>query len=252
MALVELRNVAVDGVNMLLRAEGLKKIVLRLGETGDATRVPILRDVSFAAKDGDRVGIIGTNGSGKSSLLKVIAGIYPVKSGMVCVEGKIAPLIEMGVGFDHEMSGRQNIRVGLLYSNRLLEYSKQLEEDVIAFTDLGDHIDRPLKTFSSGMQARLSFAISLFQNPDVLLLDEAFAPGDIGFIQKAQNAMAEKFSSVPIAILVTHSVDLVGQFCNRCVWMDKGTLRMDGSPEEVIQAYLAVHAAEKIPEKRAL
>lgn len=251
MAQITLTDIHVDGVNTLVRAEGIKKFILGYGARGKDAYVPILRGLNFSARTGERIGIIGSNGSGKSSLLKVIAGIYPPKAGTVEVAGKVAPLIEMGVGFDYEMSGRENIRVGLLYSNRLLDYSQELAARIIEFTGLADHMDKPLKTFSSGMQARLSFAISLFQEPDILLLDEAFAPGDIAFIQKAQDAMAQKFNSVPIAILVTHSSELVTRFCNRCVWMKDGQVEMDGAPALVTAAY-AQHFNAVNVERKAL
>jgi lipopolysaccharide transport system ATP-binding protein len=236
-ASILLQDIHVDGINTKLRAEGVKQLVLSGRTMGKNLRIPILRGVSLSVKPGERVGIVGHNGSGKSSLLKVIAGIYPPKLGDVHIQGRIAPLIEMSVGFDGELSGRENIMLGLVYSGRLQEYSKELEERIIAFTELGDAIDRPLKGFSSGMKARLSFAVSVFQQPDILLLDEAFATGDPLFVEKSRQVMEAKFASVPIAVLVTHDPALVYKFCDRCVWMDHGHVKDDGTPERVLKYY---------------
>ncbi len=156
----------------------------------------------------------------------------------MAVSGKIAPLIEMGVGFNPEMTGRENIKLGLIYTGRMRDYSPALEQTIIDFTELGDTIDRPLKGYSSGMRARLSFAVSFYQNPDILLLDEAFAPGDADFVTRASNAMGEKFREVPIAILVTHATALIERLCTRCLWIDQGRIVADGKPEAIIQQYL--------------
>lgn len=236
---ISLRDVHVTGVNTTLRAASLKQLVLGKKEAIPHHAIPILRGVSLDIRDGDRVGIVGYNGSGKSSLLKVIAGIYPPQQGEVKVHGRVAPLIEMSLGFDREQSGRENIKLGLVYAGRIGEYSPELEEQIVAFTELGEHIDRPLKGYSSGMQARLCFAVSIFQHPDILLLDEAFATGDAAFVSKSRKAMIEKFHSVPIAILVSHDSSTIGKFCNRCIWIHEGKVRDEGNPEKILQDYEA-------------
>lgn len=236
---IELQNVEVYGVDTLKRAQSIKQIVFHYNAVMKGVRIPILRGVSLSIREGERVGFIGRNGSGKSSLLRVIAGIYPAQSGKVRVAGRIAPLIEMGLGFDYEFTGRQNIRIGLLYSGRYQDYNKQMEDRIINFTGLGEKIDLSVKAYSSGMRARLAFAVALFQEPDILLLDEAFATGDAEFIQKSQQAMREKFTSVPIAILVSHETSIIQDLCTRCIWMEGGRIAADGPPSEVIAAYTA-------------
>jgi ABC-type polysaccharide/polyol phosphate transport system ATPase subunit len=237
-ARIHLSDVHVDGVNTHLRAQHIKQFLVGGKKLGQNVRIPILRGVSLEVKPGERLGIVGRNGSGKSSLLKVIAGIYPPASGTVQVSGSVAPLIEMSVGFNPELTGRENIKIGLIYTGRMQHYSEALEQNIIAFTGLGEHIDRPLKGYSSGMQARLSFAVSFFQDPDILLLDEAFAPGDADFITRAAAAMREKFSQVPIAVLVSHSNELIASLCTRCVWMERGEIVADGPPADVLGAYM--------------
>jgi len=233
---IDLKDIYVDGVDTLKRAQGLKQLVFGKGGL-KGYEIPILKGASFSAKPGDRIGIVGRNGSGKSSLLKVIAGIYPPKSGIVDVCGSIAPLISMGIGFENDFTGRHNIKVGLLYSNRFYDYSIDMEEKIIEFSELGEKIDTPIKGYSSGMLARLSFSIAVFQNPDILLLDEVFATGDADFREKSIKLMREKFSSVPISILVTHSPEIILEMCNRCVWMEDGKVKMEGTTKNVISEY---------------
>jgi len=229
-------HVYVDGVNTILRASSLKQWFVNRGKSS-SSRISILKDISFTAEPGDRIGVVGGNGSGKSSLLRVIAGIYPPSQGEIKVQGRVAPLIEMGVVFDQAFTARQNIRIGLTYSGRGSDYNEKIENDIIEFSELKEKIDMPIKVFSSGMQARLAFSIAVFQNPDILLLDEAFATGDREFIAKSRKLMRERFSSVPIAMLVSHSQELIEQMCTRCLWIDKGRLVMDGPAEEVVKAY---------------
>lgn len=236
MAKIELRDISVTGVDISSRAMSLRKVLLRKGDF-EAADLPILTKVNFEAKAGDRIGVVGRNGSGKSSLLKAIAGIYPISSGVRNIEGTIAPLIEMGVGFDFELSGRQNIKLGLLYSGRISDYSEELESKVIAFSELGEHIELPMKNYSSGMISRLAFSISIFQKPDILLLDEVFAAGDAGFITKSKKLMKEKFTSVPISILVNHKSEEILELCKTVYWMEKGVVKMVGPAGVVVKEY---------------
>jgi lipopolysaccharide transport system ATP-binding protein len=238
MASIDFNEVHIDGIDGMARAAGLKEWLLRSsGHHSQPVRIPILKGVTFSARTGDRIGVVGSNGAGKSSLLRAIAGIYPPKSGTVKVSGKVAPLIEMGVGMNANLTGRQNIKLGLLYNNRLSEYCAALENEIIAFAELGEKIDVPYKYYSSGMSARLAFAISIFQHPDILLLDEVFAVGDQNFVAKAKQAMRDKFESVAISILVTHETAPIASMCNRCLWLDQGRIRADGTPAEILDMY---------------
>lgn len=234
---IKLEGIDVDGVDTSNRSMSLRKVLLQRGEF-DSFRIPILKKVNFEANPGDRIGVIGRNGSGKSSLLKAIAGIYPISSGKRTVVGNIAPLIEMGIGFDPEMSGRQNIVLGLLYSGRIEEHCRELEDLVIEFSELGDHIDLPVKNYSSGMVSRLAFSIAIFQHPDILLLDEVFAAGDLGFVNKSKRIMEDKFTSVPISILVNHSSEEIIELCNKCYWFVDGEVKMVGKPKDVVGEYV--------------
>lgn len=236
MARIKLENVKVNGVDISKRALTLRSIFMGRGKL-DTNEIPILNGIDFEASDGDRIGVIGRNGSGKSSLFKVIAGIYPVVSGARYVEGSIAPLIEMGIGFSPELSGRQNIKLGLVYSGRISQFTPELEQRIIDFSELNDHIDLPLKNYSSGMYSRLAFAVSIFQEPDILLLDEVFSAGDIGFVEKCKKLMDTKFKNVPISIMVNHSTETILEMCNLCYWLDDGKVVMKGDPASVVKAY---------------
>ncbi|MDC0864469.1 ATP-binding cassette domain-containing protein [Rickettsiaceae bacterium] len=235
-AKISLRNVCVNGIDTHARSSTIRQMLFTKNSIL-STKIPILKNINFDAKDGDRIGILGSNGSGKSSLLKVISGNYPIHSGTCIVEGRIAPLVEMGAGFDDELSGRQNIKLSYAYRGKLAEYSKDVEEKIIDFAELDEKIDLPLKTYSSGMRIRLAFASVIFQQPDILLLDEVFATGDAGFIEKSRMMMKKKWDEVPIAIFVSHSAKEISDLCNKCFIMDKGELIDAGSTDKMIDKY---------------
>jgi ABC-2 type transport system ATP-binding protein len=198
-----------------------------------------LKDVSLTIERGDRVGIVGHNGAGKSTLLKTICRIYAPQSGSVSITGRVAPLIEIGAGFNPEFSGRDNI----YFSGSILGYTKQelnaLEQEIIDFTGLEEFIDTPVKYYSTGMYMKLAFAIATAVHPEVLVLDEAFAGGDASFIEKAKKRMTSFIDNASIMVCVSHDMDLVRSLCNRVVWMDHGRVKADGPPDEIISQYLA-------------
>ncbi len=234
--LIDLKNISVWGVDTHARAASLRQWFIRR-QSLRSVRIPILQDVTFNAKSGDRIAVIGQNGCGKSSLLKVISGNYPIHAGTRKVEGSVVPLIEMGAGFEPEMSGRYNIKLSYAYRGKLRNYSKAMEEKVIEFSELGDKIDLPLKTYSSGMTARLAFASSIFQDPDILLLDEIFATGDAGFIEKSQAILTKKVDNVSIAIMVNHAPNEFTDLCNRFILMQNGRIINEGSRKEILHQY---------------
>lgn len=235
-ALIDLQNVVVNGVDTQARAQTLRQWFVGR-KSLRPIEIPIIVDVSLTVRPGDRLGVLGLNGSGKSSLLKVISGNYPIHGGTRVVQGNVVPLIEMGAGFDPELPGRRNIKVSYAYRGRLREYNKQVEEQVIAFAELGDKIDLPLKTYSTGMTSRLAFASAIFQHPDILLLDEIFAAGDASFVEKSTTYMKKKWEEAAISIIVSHGPGDIEKLCNRCVIMQKGRLVADGRPGEVIAEY---------------
>jgi lipopolysaccharide transport system ATP-binding protein len=197
----------------------------------------VLDGIDLTVSPGDRLGIVGHNGSGKTSLLKVIAGILPPVHGGRNVVGTIAPVIAQGLGFEPDLPLRLNIKLGLAYSNRLSQHSRDLEDAILDFAELTEYADAQLQTLSTGMQARLTFATSLFQTPDILILDEVFATGDAHFVKKSQAAMMAHIERTPIVILVSHSAGLISEVCNRSILLDHGRMVEDGETNHVLDIY---------------
>jgi ABC-type polysaccharide/polyol phosphate transport system ATPase subunit len=205
-----------------------------------------LDGVSFDVAAGTTLGIVGRNGSGKSSLLKLMAGIGKPTSGTVVVDGRVSALIELGAGFHPEISGRENVFInGMMLGLSKAEIAARFD-DIVAFAELGDFIDAPVKTYSSGMYMRLGFAVAINVDPDVLLVDEVLAVGDEAFTHKCLDKFAEFKRRGKTVILVTHTLDLVTRFCDEALWLDRGRVRAQGDPKRIVDAYrLEVAAAEK-------
>lgn len=196
-----------------------------------------LNDISFDIQKGEVVGIVGANGAGKSTLLKVIAGILKPTNGSVQVAGNIVPLLELGSGFDMELTGRENIFLNgaiLGYSQRFLE---EKYDEIVAFSELGEFINAPLRNYSSGMVTRLAFSIATVVKPEVLIVDEILAVGDGAFQKKSLNRMQELMAGGTTVLLVSHSADQILELCNRALWLQNGHMVMFGETEEVCRLY---------------
>jgi ABC-type polysaccharide/polyol phosphate transport system ATPase subunit len=202
-----------------------------------------VKDVSFTVEAGERLGIVGHNGAGKSTLLKALCRIYDPSGGTIHVEGRVAPLLEIGAGFHPEFSGRENIYL----NGAILGYSKAqlaaIEHEVIAFAGLEEFIDTPVKYYSTGMYMRLAFSLATSVDPDILVLDEVFAGGDASFVQKATARMHRMIESASILIVVSHNMDLVESLCTRVICMDHGRVKEDGPADVVLANYLASGSA---------
>lgn len=198
-----------------------------------------VKDVSFKIRAGDRVGIVGHNGAGKSTLLKALCRVYESSDGRISIDGRVAPLLEIGAGFHPEFTGRENIYL----NGAILGFTKQqlsvIEPEVIAFAELEEFIDTPVKYYSTGMYMRLAFSLATAMHPDILVLDEIFAGGDAAFMAKARVRMHALIDKASIMIMVSHDHELVTSLCNRVIWMDHGSLVADGSPEHLLARYLA-------------
>ncbi len=199
---------------------------------------PALRDVTFSVKPGATYGILGRNGSGKSTMLKVVAGITKPTSGEVAVRGRISALIELGAGFHPEISGRENVFInGIMLGLSKREVTRRFDE-IVDFAELKDSIDAPVKTYSSGMYMRLGFAVAIHVDPDILLIDEVLAVGDQGFTLKCLDKFAEFRRRGKTILLVTHALNLIERFCDEALWLDSGVARSNGDPKRVIGAYI--------------
>jgi ABC-type polysaccharide/polyol phosphate transport system ATPase subunit len=204
-----------------------------------------VKDISFDVHKGEMVGIIGSNGSGKSTLLKIISGVYKPTTGRVEVSGTIAPLLELGAGFHPELTGRENILLNGLLMGHSKREMRQREQTIIEFADIGDFVDVPVKQYSSGMYMRLAFAVATEIDPDVLVLDEILAVGDIGFQQKCFERLRRFRESGKTILLVTHSLAQITMFCSRAILIDAGRVVVDGHPDNVVEHFTARSGLEK-------
>ncbi len=202
-----------------------------------------LKEVSFTIHQGETVGVIGRNGSGKSTLLGIIARVYRPTSGSITVNGRVAPLLELGAGFHPDLTGLENIYFnGVILGLTRRQVAERLPE-IIAFAELEDYIDAPIRTYSSGMLMRLGFAIAAHVDADILLVDEVLAVGDARFQQKCYRKIREFQEQGRTILFVSHDMEAVRQVAQRALWLDKGVLRADGEVNTVIEAYLQEAAA---------
>ena len=204
-----------------------------------------LNNVSFEIHKGESVGIVGDNGAGKSTLLKMITGVAFPDEGEIIVNGKVAALLELTAGFSTEMTGRENIYLKGYILGLEDEYIKTIEEDIIEFAELGDYIDQPVRTYSSGMKMRLGFAINVNIDPDVLVIDEALSVGDATFKKKCKNKIADTIKSGVTVLYVSHNAESVRELCTRAIYLKKGQLMFDGPASEALAVYQADKAAKK-------
>ena len=205
-----------------------------------------LRHVSFSVERGETVGIIGRNGSGKSTLLRVIAGVYPPDEGRVSVDGEVSTLFGLGTGFNAELSGRDNIYLDGIMIGLTKNQVDGIIDNIIGFAELGDFIDMPVRTYSSGMRSRLGFAIAIHSDKDIVLIDEIMSAGDAAFRQKADAEM-DRIIGEKTVIIVSHRMDTIERFSNKVIWLNKGAMAAIGESKEVIEQYLAESKVKRPP-----
>src|SRR5947208_13569705 len=199
---------------------------------------PALDDVSFSVPRGSTYGVIGRNGSGKSTALKLVAGITKPSAGTVCVTGRISALIELGAGFHPEISGRENVFINGIMLGLTKRQVAQRFDEIVEFAEMTEFIDAPVKNYSSGMYMRLGFAVAIHVDPEVLLVDEVLAVGDEGFTHKCLDKFAEFKRRGKTILLVTHSLGLVERFCDEALWLDAGRIHGSGDPKRIVGAYI--------------
>ena len=234
---IRVRDLHVEYEVFTERRAGLRQRIVT-GKGSGRRVVHALKGVSFDVRKGDSVGVIGSNGSGKSTALLALAGLLPPTSGEILVAAE-PKLLGVGAALIAGATGLRNIRLGCLALGMSAEELDERIEEIVGFTELGEAIDRPLKTYSSGMRARLHFAISTAVQPEILLIDEALAVGDRVFRQKSRERIENMLANAGTLMLVSHSMDTIRQMCRRALWLDQGRLRMDGPVDEVIEAYSA-------------
>lgn len=239
-------QIVMDHVDMfypanIYNARSIKQDVFswlkREKKTGLLKDIHALDNFTFHAKEGERVGVIGHNGAGKSTLLKTIAGIYPIEHGDIQVTGKIRALFDISLGFDLESTGRENILYRGLLLGATPDEIQQKTDEIVEFTDIGEYIDYPVKSYSTGMAVRLAFAVSTCISGEILLLDEVIGAGDAAFQAKAKRRILELIDEAKIMVFVTHDLVSVQEVCNRALLLEHGKLVFDGSPKEAVELY---------------
>jgi ABC-type polysaccharide/polyol phosphate transport system ATPase subunit len=242
-----MKKVIVDDVSLQFRmyhdgASSMKEFfanIVRKNKKKHYTEFLALKGISFSVNDGERLGIIGNNGAGKSTLLRTISRIYEPTAGQIEVHGRVAPLLDIGAGFHPEFTGRENI----YFNGAFLGYSKEqlrdIEKEVIAFAELEDFIDSPVKYYSTGMYMRLAFSLATTVHPDILILDELFVGGDASFVKRGKDRMNKMIDRSSVMILVSHDPSLLRSLCDRYIWLDHGKMIADGDVS-VLDEYCAL------------
>ena len=241
---IELKNVNLELPVYQGSKLSLKKELINFASGGKIFKannnnisVRVLENISLELKNGDRLGVIGKNGSGKTSFLRLVNGIYDPSSGSKTLKGSIGSLIDISLGTDQEMSGRENIYVrGYLIGLKKEEIENKINE-LIEFTELGDFIDMPMYTYSSGMNLRLAFAVSTIIEPDILLMDEWLSVGDESFKAKAELRLEKIVNKTGILIIASHSQDVITKICNKVIWLENGKIKKFGSPKTICREY---------------
>ena len=250
MALIDLQGVCVDFPVYNASGRSLKKRLMLVATGGqlnaDATGIVVIRaldNLTFKVQDGERIALLGHNGAGKTTLLRVLSSVYAPSAGVAVIDGELGSLIDISLGIDAEASGLENIYIrGRLLGMSAAEIKAKAPE-IIEFSELGDFIEMPVRTYSTGMHMRLAFTISTTLRPEILLMDEWLSVGDEGFKHKAEARMKEVVQSTSILVVATHSRELALNTCTRALWLEHGKIKMDGSSQEVCDAYFGPVAA---------
>ena len=220
---------------------GLKNLLLHFPTAFKSMRkssFTALKDISFEVFTGETIGVIGINGAGKSTILGLLAGVLKPSSGQVTVDGRIAPLLELGAGFHPELSGRENILLNGILLGMLKREVEEKSDAIIEFSELEEFIDQPIRTYSSGMLARLGFSVAVHCDPDILLVDEVLAVGDQDFQKKCIEKMLVFKQERKTIVFVSHNSDEILKVCDRAIWIDQGIVYRDGQPDQVINEYI--------------
>jgi ABC-type polysaccharide/polyol phosphate transport system ATPase subunit len=235
---VAVRELSITYRTTFERVPTLRSAVVRLGRGERAVReVHALQNLTFDVPVGTSLGIIGANGAGKSTLVRAIAGILAPSSGRIEVRGRISSLLALGVGFNSKLTGRENVVLGGLAQGMSRAQVAERAKDIADFADIGEFMDMPLTTYSSGMTTRLAFAVGVHMDPDILMIDEALSAGDAQFRVKAAQKMEELMESARAMFLVSHSLGSIRDMCNDCIWIHKGKLMIHSDPQTCIDAY---------------
>ena len=247
-------SIRVDDVSVTYRtsyerAPTLRSTLLRLGRRERMVReIEALKHVSFEVPHGAVLGIVGANGAGKSTLVRTIAGILPPSEGRVEVHGRVSTLLALGVGFNRELSGRENVVLGGLAAGLTRDQLEDKYEEIVEFAELEEFMDLPMRTYSSGMYGRLAFSVAVNMDPDILLIDEALSVGDARFRRKSFEKMRELCGQARTIVLVSHALGSIRELCTEAIWMHKGQMLLADTPDAVVEAYTRFLDVGETPE----
>ena len=235
---IKVENVSITYRTAYEKVPTLRTTLMRLGRHEKLVReIDAVKNVSFEIPQGTVLGIVGMNGAGKSTLVRTIAGILPPTSGRVEVLGRVSTLLALGVGFNRDLSGRENVILGGLAAGLDREHLEEKYDEIVEFAELEDFMDLPMRTYSSGMYGRLAFSVAVHMDPDILLVDEALSVGDARFRRKSFERMRDLCAQARTIVIVSHAFGSIRELCDQAVWMHKGNLKMWGEPDEVVTAY---------------
>jgi teichoic acid transport system ATP-binding protein len=235
---IRVEDLSVTYRTSLERKPTLRGTLLRLGRRERIWReIEAVKNVSFEVKHGQVLGVVGANGAGKSTLLRTIAGILPPTRGRVTVHGQVSTLLALGVGFNADLTGAENVLLGGLAAGLRKEQLQAKYDEIVEFAELEEFMDMPMRTYSSGMYGRLAFSVAINMEPDILLVDEALSVGDAKFRRKSFDRMKELCEQARTIVLVSHAMGSIQELCHEAVWMDKGEMRKWGETDEVVDAY---------------
>lgn len=236
--MVEVNNVTVRYKMANDKVSSLKEFIIKKAKKEiTENEFLALNDVSFTVDKGDVIGIVGRNGAGKSTLLKIVSGIQKPANGNVVLHGRVVPMLELGAGFDMELSGKENVYLNGAVLGYTKEFLDERYEDILAFSELGDFINMPVRNYSSGMVARLAFSIASQVNPEILIVDEVLSVGDENFQKKSRDRMVELMSGGSTVLFVSHNINQIKDICNKAVWLSHGQVVMTGDSETVCDKY---------------
>ena len=251
---IETRDACVDFPIFDAKSRSLKKAFL--GKAGgsigrnnsDVVVVEALRDINLSLKEGDRIGLVGHNGAGKSTLLRLLSGIYEPTRGSASIRGRVAPVFDLGVGMDPEISGYENIIIRGLFLGQTRKQMLAKMDEIAEFTELGEYLSMPLRTYSTGMRVRVAMGVVTSIDPEILLLDEGIGAVDAEFLKKAQTRLQGLVERSGILVFASHSNEFLARLCRTAMWIDHGTVKMTGGIEEVVRAYEGEDAARHVRE----
>ncbi|GAB3914318.1 ABC transporter ATP-binding protein [Kibdelosporangium lantanae] len=254
MVSIDVWNASIDFPIFDAKSRSMKKLVLGKvgGKIGTESRVPVieaLRDINLSLKDGDRVALVGHNGAGKSTLLRLLSGIYEPITGGARIQGKIAPVFDLGVGMDPEISGIENIMIRGLFLGMTRKAMEKKVDDIAEFSELGDFLQMPLRAYSTGMRVRLALGIVTSIDPEILILDEGIGAVDAAFMAKARDRLVDLVKRSGLLVFASHQDDLLLELCNQAIWMDGGRMKMRGNLREVLTAYKGYDPYEHLGEE---